>query len=526
MSANGVSRATTREPGADVGSHRSPCRRAVTAAGIALVMLAIVLGLYWPALRLPLMGDDYQWVQHAHRALHRPALLLADLDTFYRPANTWALALDRVLWPRSATGHHLTNLLLHALTAWLLVLVGRRFGLGGWLAVGVGVLWVATPFTSEAAIQVAIRFETLLLAAWLALCLAWPGPDERWTTGRRVAAGLALALAMASKETWVVTPALALALEVGWRRRGWRQAWRLPAALVALACLYVGLYFALFPSDKSYFRWDLAALAKLPHEMAAFWGLERLVPAEFPLTWQGVAALAATLGLAAWAWRRANPAGCLGGALLIAPTLPTLMVPFLPLRYVAIPYAGFLLVVATTVGRVVQALPARWRRLAVPAAAALALAWATIGALALRPELADAAAVGREHERLLGEARAVAAELPVGQPWALVRAEPAEPLRAISEHLQGWPKTFFVRSSDPYGLVDAAALFEWVLAEEGTFVRRLAVGGKPEIAGVVDVWIHVPGRFVRSPSSGAAATDTARAWLDRNAPVQVLRITR
>lgn len=526
MPANGVTQDSALGPGATGRRWRGPFHPLLVAVGAALVMLALVLGLYWPALNLPLMGDDYQWAQHAHRAVHRPALLLADLDTFYRPANTWALVLDRVLWPWSATGHHLTNLLLHALAASLLVLAGRRFRLGAWLALGVGVLWVATPFTSEAAVQVAIRFESLLLVAWLGLCLAWPGTDGRWTTGRRVAAGLAVVLAMASKETWVVTPALALALEAGWRRRGWRQAWRLPAALGGLACLYAGLYFALFPSDKSYFRWDLATLAKLPHEVAAFWGVERLVPAEFPLTWQGFVALAATLGLAAWAWRRADPAGCLGGALLLAPTLPTLMVPFLPLRYVAIPYAGFLLVAAAAVGRLVQALPARWRRLALPVVAVLGLAWATADALALRPELADAAAVGREHERLLGEARAVAGELPVSEPWALVRAEPNEPLRAISERLQGWPKTYFIRGSDPYGLADAAALFEWVLAEEGTFVEKLGTGAGPQLAGVVDVWLHVPGQFVRSPSPGVAAPDTARAWLDRHAPVQVLRIAR
>lgn len=497
--------------------------RHLAATALLLVVVTLVLGLYRPALDLPLMGDDYQWVQHAHRALHRPPLLFADLDTFFRPANTWALAVDRLLWPSSASGYHLTNLMLHVLAAWLLVLAGRRLGLGTWLALVVAALWVATPFTSEAAIQVAIRFESLLLIAWLALCLAWPGDGERWTPGRRVGAGAALLLAAASKETWVVTPALVLALELGVRRRPWRDAWRLPAALGVLAGLYSGLYFLAFPSDKGYFRWDLAALAKLPHEVAAFWGLERLQPAEFPLTWRGALALAVTIGLAAWACRRGDPAGWLGGGLLLVPTIPTLMVPFLPLRYVAIPYAGFLLLAAVACRRLCGALPSPLRLLGGPAAV-LAVVWAVAGAVAVRLELADAAAVGRAHERLLTEARAIAPSLPSAMPWALVRAEHEQPLQAVADGVQGLPKTYYVRGADPYGLADAAALFEWVLARDGTFVERVGAGPGRHLDAAGAVLLHLPGRFEWSQPPGAAP-DTARPWLERRAPVQVLRVT-
>lgn len=509
--------------GGGIGGDARPSASRLVGPFLFALVLATVLGLYWPALDLPLMGDDYQWVQHTHRALHRPILLLSDLDTFLRPANTWALALDRLLWPSSAGGHHLTNLLLHAVAAWMLALVGRRLGLGGWLALGVGVLWVATPFTSEAAIQVAIRFENLLLVAWLALCLAWPGPGEEWSTRRRLAAGAALVLAAASKETWVVTPALALALELGWRRRPWRQAWLLPAWLGVLAVLYSGLYFIAFPSDKGYFRWNLSALAKLPHELAAFWGLERLQPAELPLTWRGVLALAVTLGLVAWSCRQ-GAAGWLGGALLLVPTIPTLLVPFLPLRYVAIPYAGFLLILAVATRRLWAILPSPLRLLGGPAAA-LAVVWAATGAVAVRLELADAAAVGRAHERLLAEATAIAPSLPAGTPWALVRAEREQPLAALADSVQGLPKTYYVRGADPYGLADAAALFEWVLARDGTFVERLGTGpgGHLDLAGAV--LLHLPGRFDWSPPQPGSAPEVARLWLERRAPVQVLQLT-
>ncbi|PWB82826.1 MAG: hypothetical protein C3F11_09885, partial [Methylocystaceae bacterium] len=87
-------------------------RRTAPLLAIAL-LVAAALALYLPATRLELIGDDYQWVQHAHRAMYEPLLLLADLDTFYRPASTWTLALDRALWGFDAAGYHLTNVLLH-----------------------------------------------------------------------------------------------------------------------------------------------------------------------------------------------------------------------------------------------------------------------------------------------------------------------------------------------------------------------------------------------------------------------------
>ena len=36
--------------------------------------------------------------RNRHRALSRPAQLFADLDSFFRPLNTWSLLLDRLGW--------------------------------------------------------------------------------------------------------------------------------------------------------------------------------------------------------------------------------------------------------------------------------------------------------------------------------------------------------------------------------------------------------------------------------------------
>ena len=41
---------------------------------IAIVLAGVVALLFAPMLPLPLTGDSYQWIQHAHLAAHRPAL--------------------------------------------------------------------------------------------------------------------------------------------------------------------------------------------------------------------------------------------------------------------------------------------------------------------------------------------------------------------------------------------------------------------------------------------------------------------
>lgn len=108
-------------------------RRFSGSIGVLVLLGSMILGavivLYRSALGFQLMGDDYQWWQQAHTAMHRPVLLVSDLDTFYRPASTWTLVLDRLLFGDSPEGFHLRNVLFHGAAGFLLLLVGRRLGL-------------------------------------------------------------------------------------------------------------------------------------------------------------------------------------------------------------------------------------------------------------------------------------------------------------------------------------------------------------------------------------------------------------
>ncbi len=493
-------------------------------AALCVLPLAAVLLLYHPALKYELMGDDYQWWQHARAAMHRPVLLVEDLDTFYRPASTWTLVVDRVLAGDSPAAFHLTNLLLHGLAGILLVLVGRRLRLPVPEAVVVGVLWAVSPFAEEPAISVAIRFQDLLLLSWLGLILAWP-TDGKWSSGRGLGVALITLCAAMSKETWVVTPALVVGLEASFGRRKLHGWIRTAAPFVLTVLVYTGLYFLAFPGGKGYYSTDPRVLAKFPHQLAAFLHLEQLAPLAFPFDWKGVAALGVVSSLAVLGWRRGEPAAITGLAFLVLPMAPTLMVPFLPTRYTAIPYAGFLLLMASWVACTRRDLRDRIKAkravdlFAVVVSAVVLMA----GGMTVRADLNDYARVSAAHRRLLDEAEAVAPELPLNRPILVVRGETENPLANVSRSPRGLPKLFYVRHEDPYGLIDTAALFEWVLLPEHPGFSKIA---SERVAGVAgDVLVHRVGGFVWASRRVPDLGQEAAMWKESGLRTRIIRAT-
>ncbi|NOZ93402.1 MAG: hypothetical protein GXP47_01520 [Acidobacteria bacterium] len=492
---------------------------------LGLVILGAAFTLYRPVLGFQLMGDDYQWWQHAHAAMHEPALLFSDLDTFYRPASTWTLVLDRLLFGDSPAGFHMTNVLFHGIAGFLLLLVGRRLGLPLAESAAVGLLWVLAPFSEEPAVSVAIRFQDLLLMAWLGLILVWPGHNGVMTRTRAWSIGLLTLLAMASKETWIVTAALVPALEAASGRWGVRDWLRKTAPFLAAALVYTGVYFAVFPGDKGYYSADPRVLAKVPHQLAAFLGLERLAPTAFPLDWKGIAAVLLLAGLAVLGWRLRMPAVIVGSALLFLPMLPTLMVPFLPTRYTAIPYSGFLLLAAGWVAWARADSPRGWRRWATAGAGgAVFLAVLGAGAGTVRADLRQWNQVSGFHRRLLNEAEGVVPGLPLNQIIVVVRGERSNLLAGLRYEPGALAKPHFIRAADPYGLIDTAALFEWVVhREELAFREAPATSLKGQPGSVL---IHRVGGFQWLARSVPDLALEATGWRSSGLPLRFIRAVR
>jgi len=459
-----------------------------------LVIAATVTALYHPAVGLELMGDSYQWVQHAHEATHRPLRLFADVDTFLRPASTWTLVIDRLIWRWNPSGFHATNLVLHGAVAILLAAAARRLGLGRWVSLLVALIWVTSPFTDEPAFVVAYRFQTLLAAAWLALIVIWPRPDESWGKARVAGVIGATVFAAAAKESWVMIPVLVVALEIGQHRRSFGRALRTAVPFAVAAALYTGIYFVLFPpGGKSYYLWTLEPLAKVPHQLAVFFHLEQLVPLEMPFTWLGVVALGLVGGLVTACWRGRRWPALVAIAVLILPVLPTLMVPYLPQRYTALPYAGFLLLIGLWFSQQDERLG---RLLAVRLGAVAVVAVVVVaGWLTVRADLTDYHRISAVHERLVNEAREVLWVVAPGVPIVVVRVEQELSLLDILRSPQGLAKLPFTRPDDPYGLVDASALFDWVLAEERVLVEEMTDWPSTGVGKPGAVLLHRDGRF-------------------------------
>jgi len=442
--------------------------------------------LYAPVAQLELVKDDYEWMHLAHRAMLEPKLMLAPLGGFFRPTATWSLAFERLLWGADAGRHHVATLGYHLSAGVLLLLVGARLGLRPLIATVVSLVWTCSIFAHENAVSVVVRHQTFLMWGWLLLIYLWPATGDRWTTRRRIAIGMALALCLLSKESWVVTPAIVVALELALRGWRWRPALVAGGWLTLAVVVFIGFRFALVPGLRGYFEFSPTVLVKSAHLFGAFVHFEPIQAGGFVLTWANSLATVLILGLAAAAWRWRLGAGVVGTALLVAPLLPTLFVPYLPLRYTSIPYAGLLVLIAAWVewllGR--KQMVTRW--LVGGASICVAVLVWVVHANLVVAELDDWQRISDAHRRLLDEARSIASALPVNEPVLVIRGERYFPLTDVIERPSGLPKSYFVRGDVPYGLVEPASLFDWVMASESHLVV--------DATGNVDQKLDSPGR--------------------------------
>src|SRR3972149_2045804 len=117
-----------------------PSHRSVPQITIAIVL---AIALYWPALTLGLLADDFVALDRSVREI-----LLPGNWQFYRPL---PLGLWRLLFPAAgASGLHLVNIVLHGANAYLLFWLGRRAGASGCVAAVSGSVFLFFPAAVEA----------------------------------------------------------------------------------------------------------------------------------------------------------------------------------------------------------------------------------------------------------------------------------------------------------------------------------------------------------------------------------------
>ena len=205
-------RAKIAEPIAD--SHAINMR---DAAMWALIFCA-TLAAYIPALSgTPLWDDNYHLTRVDLRSLHGLWRIWFELGATqqYYPLLHSAFWLEHRIWGDAMLGYHLTNVLLHAMSACLVVMIVRRLKLpGAWLA---GFLFALHPVCVEAVAWVSEQKSTLSGVFYLAAALTYLHFDK---TRRKPHYFLALGLFLLALMSKTVTATLPAALLVifWWQR--------------------------------------------------------------------------------------------------------------------------------------------------------------------------------------------------------------------------------------------------------------------------------------------------------------------
>jgi Flp pilus assembly protein TadD len=204
------------------GQSAAPISRARLWLTAALI-IGLALACYWPALRGEMVWDDDAHVTRPElRTLEglRQIWTSPGATQQYYPLLHSAFWIEHRLWGDATLGYHLTNVLLHAAAAILLVLILHRLAIPG--APLAGVVFAVHPVCVESVAWISEQKNTLSLVFYLSAALAYLAFDA--TRGRPAArrcyalASLLFALALLTKTVTATLPAALLV--VFWWQRG------------------------------------------------------------------------------------------------------------------------------------------------------------------------------------------------------------------------------------------------------------------------------------------------------------------
>ncbi|MBN1477197.1 hypothetical protein JXA47_10625 [Candidatus Sumerlaeota bacterium] len=233
------------------------------------ILLALTLALHTLAFRGYFILDDWiniGWLPEGKSVGH---LFIGnwidgghppDSGALYRPIPRISFLLDRAIWGLDRPwGFHLTNLILHGLCIFFLWGIARSLWRSRWVAWGAALLFWAHPLTVEPAQWISARTDLWAAvfsfpAIWLTIALtgAPTGEGRAGFPRPRFWSLPLMALALCSKETAVVLPALLLFIDL-LRQRGWTRArliwW---VATIGLWACYFGLRRMIFGEFLGY----------------------------------------------------------------------------------------------------------------------------------------------------------------------------------------------------------------------------------------------------------------------------------
>jgi hypothetical protein len=189
---------------------RSDDRRIPFAIAVGLT-IATTVAIYWPALGVGFLGDDFM-ILHRLRGLGHAADVLrffrGEFFEYYRPLAFVSHAIDWARAGQDARAFHFTNILIHAVGALLVLFIGLRLSARPLVGVLAAALFALHASNNEAVVWISARFD--LLATGFALAaLYWM---MRADSIGQIGAAALFFLALLSKEAAVALPIAA----AGW----------------------------------------------------------------------------------------------------------------------------------------------------------------------------------------------------------------------------------------------------------------------------------------------------------------------
>ncbi len=302
-------------------------RRSRLLLAAALVLLTLLV--YVPAMDGDFLWDD-NWLvtENPHLGSFKGLVRMWTVDWWgdktvpdYFPVTLTSFWLEWPLWGDKPAGYHVTNILLHAVSAVLLWRVLARLGVRwAWLA---GALFAVHPVNATSVVWIAERKNTLSMVFYLLALNCYLRFDER--AGWRwyfAALGLFL-LALLSKTSVVMLPVVLL-LTAWWRRDKvtWRDLLKsAPFLVLSIALSIVGILYQTYAviqdspvrqaNEGFFFRLAVAGMAPwfymlkmvFPYPLAMVYPRWSIDPKGLPYYLPGLALvglLALTLWLRRW----------------------------------------------------------------------------------------------------------------------------------------------------------------------------------------------------------------------------------
>jgi len=230
-----------------------------------VVLAAIALLVYGPALGGGLLWDDTDWIRDNEalrtvaglwRIWFEPGAVIQ-----YYPLTYTSWWLDYQLWGLSPTVMHVENVLLHAGNALLFGLLLRRLALPG--AAFAALLFLVHPVHSESVAWLVERKNTLSGVFYLGACHLWITHLAAPTGSTWVRTGGLFLAALFAKTATLMLPVTLFAIAL-WRLREWKPALRslLPLLVMSLVAAIVTIVMERGEGAVGH-DWSLSAVDRL-----------------------------------------------------------------------------------------------------------------------------------------------------------------------------------------------------------------------------------------------------------------------